>query len=133
MKKLTLLLLLLMISTNVMSEWTIVGSNDVGDGIYYIDYETIKKKGNKVKLWSLVDTTTVKHIPKGSDFLSSTSHFEYDCEEQTRRFLDVCFYSKNMQGGKIVFSAANIKTDTAESIIPNSMDDVVFKIACGKK
>ena len=128
MKK-VLVLLLLMVSTNVFAEWTRVGSND--EMTVYVDYGSIKKKGNKVKMWYLFDHKTVQK-PAGDRYLSSMSRSEYDCEEETKRMLDFYWYSGNMRQGEMVYSQSNIK-DEAESIVPGSISEALFKIACGKK
>ena len=131
MKK-VLVLLLLMVSTNVFAEWLRLGEVDDGDSTFYVDLETIKRKGNKVKMWDLSDSKTVKKTLGGKEYFSSLNRIEYDCEEETRRILDAYRYSGNMKNGGIVFSYPNVK-DEAESIIPESLDDGLFKIACGKK
>jgi hypothetical protein len=70
MKKI-LVLLLLMVSTNVMAEWTEVSSsNDVAGLTVYVDTGTIKRKGNKVKMWSLDDFKTVRES-EGYRYLSA--------------------------------------------------------------
>ena len=132
MKKLTLLLLL-MVSTNLFAEWTrFIGSAD-GSMTVYGDFETIKRKGSKVKMWSVNDFKTVQLIPvSNTKFLSTVARQEYDCEEETKRILDGYWYSGNMKQGEIVYSFTNIKEE-AESIMPGSIDEVLFKIACYKK
>jgi hypothetical protein len=130
MKKLTLLLLLI-VSTNVLAEWTSVGSNDNGNITFYIDYGTLKKKGNKMKIWTLINYKIVQKLESYS-YLSSLSHEEYDCEEETVRTLDSYRYSEEMKQGDIVLSSTNIKEEPF-SIIPESVYDFKFKIACSKK
>ena len=133
MKKL-LILLLLLVSTNVFAEWTRVTESADGDITAYIDYGTIKKKGNKVKMWDLLDIKTVKETA-GKRYLSSLSRNEYDCEEETKLMLDFYWYSGNMgnmRQGEIVYSHKNMKEE-AESILPGSIEETLFKIACGKK
>lgn len=141
MKKL-LVLLLLMVSTNVFAEWTRVG--DTEGFIEYVDFGTIKRKGNKVKMWSMLDYKTVHKISGVSSllpslsrsgvssFLSSLDRDEYDCEEETIRMLDTYLYSGNMKTGEIVYSSSNIKIE-AQSIIPGSVDVTFKEIACAKK
>ena len=129
MKKLTLLLLL-MISTNVLAEWTTVGGNT--DLISYIDFGTIKRKDNKVKMWSLIDLKTVHEFSGGERYLSGMMRSEYDCEEETMRMLDVYYYSENMREGEVVVSNTNI-TNEATSVRPESIEEIFFKIACDKK
>ena len=129
--KILSLILLLMISTNVMAEWIVVGGNDDVGITTYADFGTIKRKGNKVKMWSLLDLKTVQEVA-GKKYLSVMSRNEYDCEEETGRQLDIHWYSGNMRGGEVVESATNIKKE-AESITPGSIDETILKIACDKK
>ena len=132
MKK-VLVLLLLMVSTSVFAEWTRVGSSD--DGMTsYADSETIKRKGSKVKMWRLFDFKTIQKGLGGESerHLSSVSRDEYDCEGETERQLDIHWYSSNMGQGEIVWSLTNIKNE-AESILPESIGETLFKIACCKK
>ena len=65
--------MLLMVSTNVMAEWTEV-SSDGADMTGYVDYGTIKKKGNKVKMWRLFDFKTVQKF-EGDIYLSFSRSF----------------------------------------------------------
>jgi hypothetical protein len=128
MKKLLILLLLLMISTNVMSEWKPIGFSD--EQTQYVDLESIRKKGNKVKLWFLLDLKKVKIIENKS-ILSIMGHEEYDCKEETTKVLDMFFYEGNMKN-KEIFSEVNIH-DEPTSIRPNTVESLNYKIACGKK
>ena len=128
MKKI-LILLLLMVSTSVFAEWTRVTESADGDMTTYIDYGTIKKKGHKVKVWNLFDYKTVRIGAANERYLSSVTRFEYDCKKEMVRQLDVHWYSRQ---GEIVRSITNIKDET-ESVMPGSMIETLFKIACGKK
>ena len=130
MKKI-LILLLLMVSTSVFAEWTEVNGNKDAGLTTYVDYGTIKNQNNKVKIWTLYDYKRVQQV-EDSRFLSSVTHTEYNCEEETSRMLDVYWYSGNMRNGEIVWSSTNIKKETV-SIIPESIDEGNFNIACGKK
>lgn len=131
-----MVLLLLLISSNVMAEWTrVTGSfdGDYGDYGDYVDVETIKKKNNKVKMWSLLDFKTAKIVTTDNKrSLSAAVHYEYDCEEETYRLLDMYFYSGNMKTGEVVYYVSNIKEETT-SILPDSLNRAFFNIACGKK
>ena len=133
MKKL-LVLLLLMISTTsvVFAEWTRVTGSFDGDMTVYADFGTIKRKGHKVKVWDLYDFKTVKESGGGKRYLSSLGRSEYDCEEETVRMLDLHGYSGNMKTGHNVFSNTNIQNQST-SIRPDTIEEVVFKIACYKK
>jgi hypothetical protein len=128
MKKI-LILLLLMVSTSGYAEWTAMGGD--GDATAYVDFGTIKRKGNKAKMWYLTDFKVVKES-EGDRYLSMIARDEYDCEEKTKRTLDLYLYSGNMKSGEIVFSQTNI-TMEAESIIQGGSLEALFDIGCGKK
>ena len=130
MKKL-LILLLLLVSTSVFAEWIRIGSNTDDDMTVYVDFGTIKKKGNKVKMWTMYDYKTVKMI-ENDRYLSMVNYDEYDCEKETVKWLDYYFYSGNMRTGEIVGSSTNIKKEPF-SIMPGSIDETLFKITCSKK
>ena len=132
MKKLTLLLLLMVSTTSVFAEWTVVGSNDAVGMTTYADFGTIKRKSHKVKMWDLYDFKTVQKGAGGERYLSAISRNEYDCEEETVTLLDLHGYSGNIKTGDNVFSITNIK-DEAKSIRPDTIESIFYKIACGKK
>ena len=52
-------LLLLIVSTSVFAEWTKVTNSSDGDMTVYVDYGSIKNKGNKVMMLDLTDFKTV--------------------------------------------------------------------------
>ena len=130
MKKI-LTLLLLIVSTSVFAEWTKVTVSSDRDMTVYVDYETIKKKSNKVKVLDLLDFKTV-HKNKSYRYKSQLSLNEYDCEEKTRRILNFYWYSENMKKGDIVYSEKNIN-DEGKSISTDSIGTNLFNIACSKK
>ena len=129
MKKI-LILLLLMVSTSVFAEWTRVTESADGDITAYADSETIKRKGSKVKMWSMNDYKTVHSLDNGG-YLSGASYDEYDCKGGTKRMLDLYLYSGNMRQGDIVYSSTT--KDEAESVMPGSINETLLIIACGKK
>ena len=118
-----------MVSTNVMAEWTEVGSND--EMTVYNDFSSIKKQVNKTKMWSMFDFNTVKTIENDS-FLSQVFHYEYDCINETIKQLDFIWYSGNMKSGDVVYSQRNMHIEPI-SVTPESINEHLFKIACGKK
>ena len=121
--------MLLMISTNVFAEWTEVGSND--EMSVYNDFSSVKKQANKTKMWSMFDFKTVKKIENDS-FLSQVFHYEYDCENETIKQLDFIWYSGNMKSGDVVYSQRNMNIKPI-SVTPESINEHLFKIACGNK
>ena len=130
MRKLTLLWLLL-VSTNVLAEWTLLESASSEDGFdVYVDTQSIRRDGNKVKMWNMYDYKKIKVDVKS--YLASVSHVEYDCKEETLRLIDLFWSTGNMGQGKPVFSNTNIKNDPI-SIMPETIHESLFNIACINK
>ncbi len=130
MKKLILLMLLLF-SANAWAEWTLLESASSEDGFdVYVETQSIRKDGDKVKMWSMYDYKKVKVDVKS--YLASVSHVEYDCKEETLRLLDLFWYTGNMGQGQPVFSNTNIKKDPI-SIMPETIHESLFNIACRTK
>jgi hypothetical protein len=136
MKKLISMLLLTVMSTNVIAEWTVVGNSGDSELTIYADIATIRKKGNKVEIWSLKDfkkTQWEKERNGKYKYLSTISRSEYDCEEETMQVLSLTQYSKNMGEGNIVWSSNKYEDINSFEIIPGSIGEAVLKIACSTK
>jgi hypothetical protein len=125
-----LLLMLFFISTSVMAEWTAMKWNHEDGGLtLYVDYTTIRKEGDRVKMLSLVD---FKIIEKDEvDLYSSRAQNEYDCKEREIRQLFYSLYSDSMGKGKM--EHANSEHLNWMPIQPGSMEEAMWIVACGKK
>ena len=126
--KIFIAMLLAAFSTNVLAEWTAVGGND--SFTTYADLATIRKSGNRVKMWDLMDYKVVK-TTNGRRYLSALAQQEYDCKEETSRTLTFNWYSKSMGAGEVVYSSGNAH-DEFEPITPGTTGENLFKVACGK-
>jgi hypothetical protein len=118
-----------MISTNVLAEWTRVGSSNDVDMTIYVDYEKIKKKGNKAKIWVLMDYKTIQKLENISH-LSDVGLEECDCEEETKQTIGYYQYSGNMGSGGVVYS--NTSKSKSIPIPPDSVSEIFLHIACSK-
>ena len=128
MKKILTILLLMVVSTNVLSDWTKVNDSSHANRTAYVEYNTLLKKENKVKMTSLTD---FKKAEKYGDhtLLSMVTRDEYDCEKNTIRLLEIYGYSGNMQSGDIVLSDERI-TGEAQLIKLGTSEETFFEIAC---
>ena len=127
--KILIAALLAVFSTSVMAEWTWVGGNERSSA--YADFSTIRKSGDRVKMWNLYD---LKVAGRGDDdrrFLSTSAQFEYDCKEETSNLLAFIEYSKNMGDGEVIYTAGNSHTGP-RPVAPGSLMATLFKTACGK-
>ena len=127
MKRLTILMLLLS-STNVLAEWIWVGESEEHNA--YVDLQTIRKKGNKVKMWSLNDFKKIQ-VADNIPYISTIEINEFDCSEVTYASLEISAFAENMGKGKVV-NLYNFKKNIQE-IPPYSMIKGLFKVACGKR
>lgn len=127
MRKSILMLLLLALSSGAAAEWTRVGRNRIG--IVYADPTTISRAGNLVTMWDLADYTEARTV-SGKPHLSMRTQYEYDCEEQKSRLLEVSAYSGNMARGEAVFKDTNPRDWRPNP--PDSGIATLWKFACGK-
>ena len=129
MKKLLLTLMLALVSTGAMAEWTQVSVNDVFT--QYADFTTIRKTGDRVEMWELLDYKSEQKGVSGAKYLSEKAHKEYGCKEEQVRVLAISGFSKRMGDGKVVNS---VREPTKwEPVQPTSVSDFLLVKACSKK
>jgi hypothetical protein len=122
--------MLIFMSTSVMAEWTALKwSHEDGGLTLYVDYTTVRKKDNIVKMLSLVDFEVTE---KGEiDLFSSRAQNEYDCKEKKIRQLFYALYSDSMGKGKM--EHANSEHLNWLPVQPGSMEEAMWEVACDKK
>jgi hypothetical protein len=125
--------LLVIISNGANAEWTQVGGSSDGDITTYVDLSTIKKSGNTVKIWRMLDSKTIERIDSSDPgHLSTQSRIEYDCQEETSTILSLIEFSGNMGKGSIIYSFTNKNPNDKQQIRPQSLNRTILEIACGK-
>ena len=127
MTPLLLIILLLLSSSPAYAEWVKVGEYDSYTA--YIDPDTIRHKGNRVKVWRLFDHTTIQTVA-GKSYLSSKAQMEYDCAKEQSRILVVYGYSGQMGSSTLV----GYDTDPTKwrPVMAGSVDQAMWKVSCGK-
>lgn len=129
MKKLVALAMVL-ISTHALAEWAKVGeSSQRGGFIAYADPVSVRKVGDRAKMWALFDYQTVQKM-SGVEFLSEKVRREYDCKQKQMRKLAYSFFSWSMEGGDLVRSYN--QPQKWEPVLPDSVDEAEWKVACGQ-
>lgn len=111
------------------AKWVPLGDNN--KMTVYADPDTIRRKGNLVKIWVLMDYKTAQTSAAGKSYLSSKGQSEFDCAEERRRTLAYRFFSGHMGKGNVVFT--NSDEDKWEPVEPGSVGQIMWKLACGKK
>lgn len=121
MKKI-LFLLTILISSNVLGEWVPV-TVTIDNIMFFVDKDTITKKGNKVKYWQKMNLYTTDNEIK-----SIRSFHEADCKERTYKKLDVTSFNEIDFKGKMV---ANYKpSPTNDYIAPETSGEIIFNYVC---
>ncbi len=104
--------------------WKKIGSNTRGD-VLYIDLSTIKKVGNIVYYFDLLDYV----IPSGQGHhLSSKTYKEVNCLDLSFRFLKDFYYLEPMGNGKA--NLINHKSGEWYNNEKGSLGEHVRKFAC---
>lgn len=80
------------------AEWAKYEEGDWGS--LYFDPATIKKRGDRVRVWEVMD---LKERDK-SDALSLRGLFEYDCKEERRRILTYTGFHGQMASGRMLYT-----------------------------
>jgi hypothetical protein len=127
MHKAILMMLLAIVSSSATAvEWIEVDFD--GNVTVYADLATIRKVGDRVKMWILIDYKTAQ---AGNPYMSIRGQSEFDCKRERMRSLFLSFYSSNMGRGHVVDS----DDDPAKwkRVTPGSIDDSLWQIACGKR
>ncbi|MBI5435614.1 MAG: hypothetical protein HY937_00615 [Nitrosomonadales bacterium] len=127
MRKVILMMLLAVVSNSAMAEWVSVASNKYT--AIYVDPATIQRAGNMAKMWILTDYKTANK-DMGEAYLSTKDQNEYDCKEVKFRRRASSQHSKNMGGGKVVYSDSY--TTRWKPVPPDSGTEILWKFACLK-
>lgn len=123
------MILLAIVSGNAAAKWIAVGFDN--DATTYADQNTIRKKGNRVKMWSVIDFKTAQSFDVIPPFMSTEAQYEFDCQEEQSRTLTVFFHSGNMGGGAAI--ANDPDPNEWKSIPPGSAVEKLWKFACKKR
>ncbi len=137
MYKVILMILLAIVSTNSVAEWTQIGDDvaktvgvDTGRGVKtFVRADIAGKHGTRATMWTIRDYESPVTVENKKHF-SSMSLEEYDCKDMQYKTLTFYWYSKHQAKGDIVYS--DISHGDMQPIIPNSIAHAAWKIACGK-
>lgn len=133
MRKAILMMLLAVVSSSAMAEWVVVTRSENGANTVYVDPATIRKAGNKVKMWELFDYKTMQAqvSNRGLPYMSSKSRSEYDCKEEQSRTLASSYHGENMGGGGVIYT--DDEPGKWRPVSPESINEALWELACGKQ
>ena len=116
-------MLLSIFSFSALADWQKYSSGgDDGTSLFF-NRSTIKKNGNKVKLWLLIDYLTPFNSAKSIKY-----YREFDCKKDTVETLFIATYKENMGMGDLIISGKSENGVTP--IIPDSTDAILKNIMC---
>jgi hypothetical protein len=129
MKKLLLTLVLAIVSSSVMAEWVYIAESEeeVEEAYFvtaYADPDTIRKTGNRVKMWVMEDFKIAKTL----DILSARHKDELDCNKKQYRNLFYSFHSGHMGRGETLI--IHNKRGDWNTPNPNWISADILKFAC---
>ena len=121
-------------SVPAYAEWVAVEKDYLLPGLQtlYVDPDSIRREGNLVTIWQLIDFKWMQGSARGpARFLSTKTHKQFDCEEKRLRLLAFTEYSRNMETG----ISADGLVDTGNWILvePESMNQALWEVVCGKE
>jgi len=136
-----LLITLLFLSTvPAYAAWVAVEKDYLSPGLQtvYVDPDTIRREGNLVTLWQLIDFKLMQGNagigPFGFGphrFLSTKSHKEFDCAEKRLRLLAFTEFSRRMGTG--IAANGYVDKDNWLPVKPDSINHALWEVACGKE
>ena len=130
MTRLILIMLLGLSCGPAFAEWVEVSANKTAGVIAYADPDTIRRKGNLVKMSSLFDLQTTQTV-RGNSYLSIKSQQAYDCAEDRSLALAYAKFSGSMGHGAEVYSVS--AEQKWKPVSPMSVGQKLWKVACAKK
>jgi hypothetical protein len=135
MKQVFFLVLLVLSSESAFAEWVTFTNSEDGSMTYYVDKDSERRKGNKVKMWVLKDLKVDRPSSRGKgNYLSAKNQLEFDCLEEQHRMLAALLFSGNMGHGSVIES--NTFPDGIAQwrpTSPGSIAQTMLNFACDKK
>ncbi len=130
----SLITLLFLSTVPAYAEWVAVEKDYLSPGLQtvYVDPDTIRRDGNLVTMWQLIDFKWMQGNPRGpTRFVSSEAHKQFDCAEQRLRLLAFTEFSRHMGTG--IPADGYVDTGNWLPVEPESINQALWEVACGKK
>ncbi len=128
MHKAILMILLAVVSSSAMAEWVKVGVSTDKNTTIYADPSTIRKLGDKVKMWVMWDHLTAQE-GDSKPHMSTRVQKEFNCKEETTRQIYASAFTDNMGRGDLINNEGGREW---EPVAPRTHDEALWKFACGK-
>jgi hypothetical protein len=130
----SLITLLFLSTVPAYAEWVAVEKDYLLPGLQtvYVDPDTIRREGNLVTLWQLIDFKTMQGNGRGAHrFLSTKIHKQFDCAGKRLRLLAFTEFSRRMGTG--IAANGYVDKDNWLPVEPASINHALWEVACGKE
>ena len=126
-----LIMFLVLSSGPAYAEWVPVSGIDQARATVYVDPDTIHPQGNLVTLWHLTDFKTMQGGESPSRFSSTKIHNQFDCMKERLQVLAATDFWGNMGTGEP--AGEYVEGGNWVAVEPGSLNQALWKVACGKK
>ena len=132
MRRVVLALVLAALSGSAAAAWVRVGGNHDILGSY-ADPASIRRKDGLVEMTSLLDfrARQTGQSVGAKPYLSQNERREYDCKAAGYRLLRLRLHAGHMGAGKVVHG--NPAPDGWSPVVPGSLGEALWRVACAKK
>jgi len=130
----SLIIFLFLSSIPAYAEWEAVEKDYLLPGLQtvYVDPESIRREGNLVTIWQLIDFTWMQGNPRGPHrFFSTKTHKQFDCAGKHVRLLAFTEFSQGMGTG--MPRDGYVDKDNWLPVEAESMSHALWEAACGKE
>ncbi|HKO31022.1 MAG TPA: surface-adhesin E family protein [Nitrospiraceae bacterium] len=127
----SLITLLVLTSGSVNAEWVAIEKDYLSPGLQtvYIDPDSIRREGNLVALWQLINFKWMQGSARGpARFMSTKTHKQFDCGEKRVRLLEYTDFSRQMGTG--IPTNGYVDSDIWMPVEPHSMNQALWEVAC---
>ena len=116
------------------AEWTKLDVYREGDEksiqYHYADLDRIRRTEHLANMWTLYDLSTAGTF-SGKPYFSIKQQIQYDCQQGLSQTVAIYAYSGKMGKGSIV--ELGTEPQKWQPVIPDSVGEEQWKVACGKK
>lgn len=130
----SLIIFLFLSSIPAHAEWVAVEKDYLLPGLQtvYVDSESIRREGNLVTIWQLIDFKWMQGNPRGPHrFLSTKTHKQFDCAGKRVRLVAFTEFSRGMGTG--MPRDGYVDKDNWLPVEAESMSHALWEAACGKE
>lgn len=126
-KQIGLAAVMLFASGAVLAEWVKVATSN--NAVEYLDPGTLRKSGQKIKSWGLIDHRAPQLFVDEKKYLSLKVQSEVDCGEESARTITMVMYGGNMGAGEVLWSGAPPDTRWTP-VTPGTLSWTAMKNIC---